>query len=249
MQIQDNIENIYTIIRPLDEGTFSITYLVKNENDHNQYAAKVMDDFVDQQHFSREVQITTIISGLNNPNLIHLFHHGNGKITIGGDVIQRNYLILDYHSKGSLFEYVEIPGHGFTELYAKNIFYKILRGVKAFHGAAICHRQLTLENILLDQNYNPIICNFELATNNNVNSLNDFFGVQGYRAPQIINHQIYNGFKADIFTLGALLFNLVTGLRGFHDANVNDINYGLIYHHHFNEYWDNMQNIGINPSQ
>ena len=70
MQNQDNINNIYTIIRELDLDSFSSTYLVRNENNHNQYVAEVMKDEL-QQLFDRELQMTTIVSGLNNPNLIH----------------------------------------------------------------------------------------------------------------------------------------------------------------------------------
>ena len=68
-----------------------------------------------------------------------------------------------------------------------------MRAVQAIHGAGICHRDLKLENILLDQNYNPVICDFALATNNNVNALNDFAGTQNCSSPQIMNHQVYNG--------------------------------------------------------
>ena len=206
MQNQDNINNIYTIIRELDIDGFSSTYLVRNENNHNQYAAKIME--VNQQLFDRELQMTTIVSGLNNPNIIHLDAHGNGTITFEGNVQNnRNYFILDYHQRGSLFNYIKIPGRGFTELHAKYIFDKILRAVQAIHGAGICHRDLKLENILLDQNYNPIISKFDLATNNNVNALNEFIGtINYYSSPQIINHQVYNGFMADIFSFGFILF-------------------------------------------
>ena len=124
MQNQDNIDAIYTIISPLDIDPFSATYLVRNENNHNQYTAKVMRN-EDQQHFNRELQMTTIVSGLNNPNIIHLNGHGNGAITIGGNAQNRNYLILDYHQRGPLFDYIKIPGHGFTELHAKYIFDQI----------------------------------------------------------------------------------------------------------------------------
>ena len=119
MQKQDNINNIYTIIRELDLDGFSSTYLVRNENNHNQYAAKVMKEL-----FDRELQMTTIVSGLNNPNLIHLNKHGNGAITIEGNAQNRNYLILDYYPKGNLFDYIYITRHGFTELHAKYFLIK-----------------------------------------------------------------------------------------------------------------------------
>ena len=249
MQNQDNINNIYTIIKKLGLNGFAYTYLVNNENNHNQYAAKIMKD-ENQQLFNRELQMTSIISGLNNPNLVHLNEHGNGPVTIKGNVQNRNYLILNYYPKGDLLDYIQIPGHGFTELHAKYIFDKILRGVQAIHGAGICHRDLKLDNILLDQNYNPIICNFDLATNNNVNALNEFIGtINYYSSPQIINHQVYNGFMADIFSLGVILFKLVTNYFAFKIASINDATYALISQQNFIQFWNIMQNIGINPSQ
>ena len=90
MQNHGIIDNIYTKIKTLNKGSFYSIYLVRNENNHNQYAAKVMTN-EDQQHFNRELQMITIASGLNNPYIIHLNGHGNGPINIGGDVQNRNY--------------------------------------------------------------------------------------------------------------------------------------------------------------
>ena len=204
-----------------------------------------------QQIFNRELQMTTIVSGLNNPNLIHLNGHGNGTVTFNGNVKNnKNYLILDYHQKGNLFKYIHFSDHGFTEFHAKYIFDKILRGVQALHAAGICHRQLNLNNILLDQNFNPIIIDFAFATNNNVNALNDYVGENDYNSPQIIEQHVYNGFKNDIFSLGNILYNLITCRKGFLEASKSDNNYKLIILNKFDEFWYKKQKeIGINPSQ
>jgi serine/threonine protein kinase len=73
-------------------------------------------------------------------------------------VENKQYLILDYYSKGNLFKYIEQGP--LTERQAKYVFKKILQGVQALHGAGVCHRNLKLEAILLDQNFNPKISNF-----------------------------------------------------------------------------------------
>ena len=73
MQNQNNIDNIYTIINRINQGGFSFIYLVRNENNHNQYVAKVRIN-ENQQAFNNELQMTTIAFGLNNPNLIHFVH-------------------------------------------------------------------------------------------------------------------------------------------------------------------------------
>ena len=58
----------------------------------------------------------------------------------------------------------------------------------------------------------------------------------------MFNHQPYNGSKADIFSLGVILFNLVTGIRGFNEAKINDKFYRYILNNHINEYWNNLPN-------
>ena len=243
MQNQDNIDNIYNIIGYLGGGGLSKVYRVRNTNNNTEYAAKIR--IRDVNNFQQELQMTTNASYLNNPNIIHLNSHGIGTITRGGNVRNKmNYLIIDYYSKGDLFKYIHIGR--LSERHAKFIFRKILNGVRALHGAGICHRDLKLENILLDQNFNPKISDFVFSTlfqaNNEIIQLQDFLGTTPYMPPQMFNHQPYNGSKADIFSLGAILFNLVTGIRGFNEAKINDNFYRYILNNHIDEYWNHLPN-------
>ena len=243
MQNQDNIDNIYNIIGYLGGGGLSKVYRVRNTNNNTEYAAKIR--IRDVNNFQQELQMTTNASNLNNPNIIHLNNHGIGTVTRGGNVRNNmNYLIIDYYSKGDLFKYIHIGR--LSERHAKFIFRKILNGVRALHGAGICHRNLQLQNILLDQNFNPKISNFDIATlfqgNNGIIQLNDRIGTNHYMPPQMFNNQPYNGSKADIFSLGAILFNLVTGIRGFNEAKINDNFYRYILNNHIDEYWNHLPN-------
>ena len=163
-----------------------------------------------------------------------------------------NYLILDFYSKGDLYKYVKI--RRFTEKHAKFIFRKILNGVRALHAAGVCHRNLKLENILLDQNFNPKISNFIFATLfhgiNGIIQLHDEVGTNRRMPPQMFNHQPYNGSKADIFSLGTILFNLVTNRFGFDRATSQDFNYKFIINNKINEYWNSLSlYINFNLSQ
>ena len=56
---------------------------------------------------------------------------------------------------------------GLGEKYGKVIFRKILEGVQACHNANICHRDLKMQNILFDEQFNPKICDFGFAAFNN----------------------------------------------------------------------------------
>ena len=72
-------------------------------------------------------------------------------------------MILDYAEKGQLFDYIYKLKVPFKEKHAKVIFYKILKTVKVMHDNHICHRDLKAENIVLDGNFNPKICDFGLS--------------------------------------------------------------------------------------
>ena len=247
MQNQDNIDNIYHIIQYLGEDGSSKMYRVRNVSNNTEYTAKVLKG--NGNNFQQELQMTTTISNLNNPNIIHLYNHGIGTITRGGNVRNnKKYLILDYCSKGELGKYIQTGR--FSERHAKFIFRKILNGVRALHQAGICHRDLTLYNILLDQNFNPKIINFDFSTlfqgNNGIINLNDFVGTPNYASPQIFNHQAYNGSKADIFSLGVILFILVVGMFGFSKANFNDKYYRCIMNNQIDEYWASLVTVQIN---
>ena len=243
MQNQDKIDNIYNIIGFLGSDGSSKMYRVINANNNEEYMAKVI--FKNPNNFQKELQMTTNASNLNNPNIIHLNNHGNGTITRGGITKNnKNYLILDYCSKGDLLKYARAGR--FTEKHAKFIFRKILNGVRALHQAGICHRYLSLSNILLDQNFNPKISNFTLST-----LFQDNHGKIYLSPPQIMSGQPYNGSKFDIFSLGAILFSLVVGMFGFKEASNKDDFYRLIMYNH-DEYWQRVSThfaINLNLSQ
>ena len=247
MQNENAIDNIYAIINSLDRDSWSHVYLVRNINNNTQYEAKVsvINEEGGENNFDRELQITTNASVFNNPYIIHLNNHGRGTIRNRGNVVNdKNYLILEYCPKGDLFKYIRL--RKLNEKQAKFIFKKIIIGVQALHGAGIYHADLKLENILLDQQFNPKIYNFSLSRifrQNNVNiPINGYFGTQNYIAPQKFINVFYNGDKADIFSLGVILFNLVTHLLPFSQARNNDPNYRHIINGDLGQYWNSFPN-------
>ena len=248
MESHDTLDKKYNIVKLLGIGGFSRVYLVTNINDNNQYAARIRKDIKNEQSakddFEHELQITTVISGLNNPNIIRLFDHGEGELNIGTDKNIVNYMILEYCPKGDLFSYIHLGR--LIEKHAKYIFKKILAGVQVLHEAGYCHRSLKLENILLDQNFNLKINNFIFATQFQQNDqpiiLKESVGNLHYSSPQILVNQPYNGEKNDIFSLGIILFNLVTGKFGFSKAHINDPYYKYILSEKINKYWASLPN-------
>ena len=80
------------------------------------------------------------------------------------------------------------------------------------HGNLICHRDLKLENILVSdrQRIKIIDFGFGIRTKEDVN-LKIFCGTSAYMSPEIVKKSDYNGFKADIWALGVVLYVMLTG--------------------------------------
>ena len=258
MENNDNlIDNQYTIIEKKGSGASSKVFLVKEINSEEIYAAKVLKKLDISESGEKEIKLfeneIKILNYLkektNNPFIIKLINSGEGEIVRPNKEITKNkYIILEYAEKGSLLDYIYYyRNKGLEERFGKIIFYKILQGIQACHKVNICHRDLKLDNILFDINFNPKICDFGLSEFNQ-NEFTDTVGTLKYEAPEILNDKPYNGFEVDIFSLGVTLFTLVTGTFCFQIAKRNNELYNLIKNKKYEKYWKKFENLGINLS-
>ena len=238
------IDNKYLIKEEKGKGGTSKVFLVEEEKTKKLYAAKILNDY---KYFDIEVEILNELKNnnkININNIVNLIDSGFADITLGHSSIKKPYLILEYAPKGDLSSYIKIPERGFKEEHAKLIFNKILKGVQDIHNSGICHRDLKTQNILLDNQYNPKICDFGFATYISKN-LKDWVGTTQYAAPEIHKNGPYDGVKIDIFSLGVILFNLVTGKYGFKEAKMENKLYILIKHKNYDTFWKKNNEVEI----
>ena len=235
METKETIDSKYIIIDKKGHGATANVYLVKQEDDNNIYAAKVLKE--KSELFVKEVIILNELKTQNNPYMVNIKDSGEGLIVRKNRPQTVNqYLVLEYASKGELFNYIYCAKSGLSELYSKVIFAKILKGIQACHNAGVCHRDLKMQNILVDENFNPKICDFGFATKND-HLLSEYLGTRAYAAPEVLRNKPYDGFKADIFSLGVVLITLTTCKIGFFEGSKNDPFYRLIALKHINKYW------------
>ena len=248
MEIESNeestINNKYKIIEVKGKGASATVYLTEELNTKKQYAVKVLKEIT--PNFQTEIQMLEKVSSLHNPYIVNLIEFGEGPIKVESrPSINRQYFVLDYASKGEIFDYIYCFQKGLKERNAKLVFRKILKGVQACHKAGICHRDLKMQNILVDDLFNPKICDFGFATEikgkDGTGKLTQFLGTLNYAAPEIFLHRPYNGEKADIFSLGVVLINLVTCKIGFVQATRKDKYYKFIMVRNYKKYWDAVQ--------
>ena len=235
------IGNNYIIKRDLDKGATATVYLVECIKTGKIYAAKLYDKINDYN--KTEIEILKRLSSSNNPYIIHLISWGEEYILIDG-VAENNekklYIIVDYLPNKDLFSYIK--SNEIDENTAKKFFYKILKAIEYCHNQGICHRDIKLENILLNEKNEPVLCDFGYGSLS-LENLNDYIGSEHYYPPEILRLKPYNGIKSDIFCLGVLLFTLVFKSYGFEKATFNDNLYKLIMKKKFDDYWNNIGNI------
>ena len=92
----------------------------------------------------------------------------------------------------------------------------------------VVHRDIKLENILLDHSMHLKLADFGFATNKHIDKLWEFRGTQSYMAPEIRYGCVYDGRQSDIFSMGVVLFTIVVGYFPFAKAEFEDQFYNLL---------------------
>ena len=175
--------------------------------DNKEYVAKLRkkekEETKEQYHFMNEIYILNKLKNKEKRYVPFLYDSGAGFIKEEGEDIDENnlekvlYLIIDYASKGDLFYYIQKSENGFKELHSKIIFKKIIEGIKYCHESNICHLDIKIENILLDEEYDPLITDFGLSSyityKNGIEIPKiDRVGTPNYMCPQMIKKEHLN---------------------------------------------------------
>ncbi|CAI5701189.1 unnamed protein product [Peronospora effusa] len=126
------------------------------------------------------------------------------------------FIAMEFCAGGDLYDYVATkPDRRVTETEALTLFSQLARGLTFLHALGVAHRDLSLENILLKDGQVKI-CDFGLSTDANKLS-SDVVGKYYYMAPEMTQGAVYDPKKADMWSLGVLLFILLTGSPLFVD--------------------------------
>ena len=102
----------------------------------------------------------------------------------------------------------------------------------------VAHRDLKLENILVDNDLNLKIADFGYASFQKVDLLSSYRGTFTYMAPEIKLGQTYNGIEVDLFSAGVILFILIRGIFPFKEARKEEFFYNMLIQGQYAEYWE-----------
>lgn len=219
----------YEIGKLLGVGASAKVYHATNVETGKSVAVKVMNKkkLVNggfSPNIEREI---SILSRLHHPNIINLFEVLASKTKI--------YFIVELASAGELFEEVTKKDK-LTEEHARKYFRQLISAVKHCHSHGVYHRDLKLDNLLLDENDNLKVTDFGLsAVKNQIRPdglLHTVCGTPSYVAPEILAKKGYNGAKADVWSCGVVLFAITAGYLPFNDYNITVL-YRKIYRGQF----------------
>ncbi|KAJ1138156.1 hypothetical protein NDU88_004547 [Pleurodeles waltl] len=203
-----NLKHRYEFLETLGKGTYGKVKKAR-ERSGRVVAIKsirkgMIKDEQDLVHIRREIEI---MSSLNHPHIttIHEVFENSSKIVI----------VMEYASKGDLYDYIN-DRQRLTEQEARHFFRQIVSAVYYCHKNGIVHRDLKLENILLDENGNVKIADFGLSNLYQQDKyLQTYCGSPLYASPEIVNGRPYKGPEVDSWSLGVLLYILVHGNMPF----------------------------------
>uniref|UniRef100_A0A673NLT7 non-specific serine/threonine protein kinase n=1 Tax=Sinocyclocheilus rhinocerous TaxID=307959 RepID=A0A673NLT7_9TELE len=160
-------------------------------------------------------QKVRIMKTLHHPNIVQLFEVIETEKTL--------YLVMEYASGGEVFDYLVSHGR-MKELEARAKFRQIVSAVHYCHQKNIVHRDLKAENLLLDADANIKIADFGFSNEFTLgNKLDTFCGSPPYAAPELFQGKKYDGPEVDIWSLGVILYTLVSGSLPFDGQNLKEL--------------------------
>ena len=137
-------------------------------------------------------------------------------------------IIMEYISGGNLQNFVK-KRRKLCEKTAKILFRQIIQGIRYIHSRGIVHRDIKLENILLDLNNIIKICDFGVGKLIKPNTiLKNQCGTPVYMAPEILKGNGYKGFPVDVWSAGVALYIMLSGTLPFNKDKDHDLEYSIL---------------------
>lgn len=199
----------WTLIKPISSGATSNVFLAKEKGTETEVALKIFNS-----QGERSKKEAELLKGLHHPRIIGF----KGSLALNSDearaylpeLSQLSLIAMEYASKGDLLTLVEAFGR-LPEMIARSYFTQLIEAVEYLHDKRIVHGDIKPENILLDSTFNLKLADFGTAFSVSQKiSKPEASGTPSYYSPEKHLGVEYNPFSADLFSLGMVLFIMVT---------------------------------------
>ncbi|KAM3387061.1 hypothetical protein ACQJBY_010131 [Aegilops geniculata] len=201
----------YELLKDIGAGNFGVARLMRNKETKELVAMKYIPRGLKiDENVAREI---INHRSLRHPNIIRFKEV----------VVTPTHLaiVMEYAAGGELFDRICNAGR-FSEDEARYFFQQLICGVSYCHFMQICHRDLKLENTLLDGSPAPRlkICDFGYSKSSLLHSKpKSTVGTPAYIAPEVLSRREYDGKTADVWSCGVTLYVMLVGGYPFEDPD------------------------------
>ena len=207
----------YEVEYKISQGSFGQVFTARNAKRGSIDAVKIMDLTKLSQRFKEKFlmrEILTLIK-VRHPNVLSVYDIFKSQ--------QKIYIFMEFAGGGTLSDQIRKSEGGYLrEDKAKFWFKQCADALQCMHiDHKICHRDIKVENVLMDENMNAKLSDFgfarEVGMMDNPDGLSDTWcGTEPYFSPELVEHRKYNPFAVDIWAMGVMLFAMLNGKFPFH---------------------------------
>ena len=204
----------YSLGSEIGSGAFGKVILGHSLLTHDPVAIKILDKLIlsqtpeDLSLVQKEISILKIVK---HKYIVQLYEILEDAYSI--------YIIMEYCEGKDLMDNIITKGH-LTEIESLKLFQQLINTLLYLHSQNITHRDIKIDNMLLDRNGDLKLVDFGLSTKYKDNELlNQPCGTVVYAAPEVLQGKEYHGMLCDIWSSGIVLFGMLSGYLPFSDTD------------------------------
>nr|ACB71393.1 OPK1 [Harzia tenella] len=207
----------FELLKVVGKGSFGKVMQVRKKDTNRINALKTIRKahIISRSEVAHTLAERSVLAQINNPFIVPL------KFTFQSP--EKLYFVLAFVNGGELFHHL-LKEHRFVVNRSRFNTAELLCALECLHGFNVIYRDLKPENILLDYQGHIALCDFGLCKLDmkDEDQTNTFCGTPEYLAPELLLGKGYNK-SVDWWTLGVLLYEMLTGLPPFYDENTNEM--------------------------
>ncbi|KAK4499486.1 hypothetical protein PRZ48_010001 [Zasmidium cellare] len=207
----------FELLKVVGKGSFGKVMQVMKKDTSRIYALKTIrkQHIISRSEVAHTLAERSVLAQINNPFIVPL------KFSFQSP--DKLYLVLAFVNGGELFHHLQ-KEQRFDINRSRFYAAELLCALECLHGFGVIYRDLKPENILVDYVGHIALCDFGLCKLDmkDEDKTNTFCGTPEYLAPELLHGQGYTK-AVDWWTLGVLLYEMLTGLPPFYDENTNEM--------------------------